>query len=286
MSLPALTNHPFTLKGCDATVILVHGLGGGTYELQRVGEALHERLGYTVHALHLPGHDVVQTWMPPSTHAQWTAAIHAAIHRALTAVPAGPVHVVGFSTGALAALRVAEESTWPGRLVLLAPLVRVYRPRVSPLPTEKLLSAFRGLRQVPRRPPPLRDKALRKAVTACLPFRTMNLAAAHSAVELAERTMRDLARVTLPTLIVQGDLDSVIDRTGADDIAAGLRCEHRVEHLPDSDHLVTLDRQGGRVIDVVVDFLSSPSTEALHDAGEGDDAGCHERLGGSHGKLP
>ena len=149
----ALTNTPFTLAGsAPGAVLLVHGLGGGVYEVQWLAEHLHARLGLTVRAMHLAGHERPSRLMPPSTHDAWLASLRreydalAAAHRV--------VHVVGFSTGCLVVLRLAQQHAVSGKLVLLAPFLAVFKPALLPWRPEALLRAFRFLSQVPRRPPP------------------------------------------------------------------------------------------------------------------------------------
>lgn len=243
-----LANRPFTLDGTGGAALLVHGLGGGTYELQWLGEALHARLGLTVRAMHLPGHEAPMRGMPASRHEDWVAAVE----RELDAL--GPAHLVGFSTGALVALRVAQLRPLAGKLVLLAPFIDIYRPPLLPVRPEALLEKTPWLSQVPRRPPPLRDATLRAEVTAVLPFSTMNLDAARSAKALSDEVLTALPRVTAPTLVLQGAKDTVVDPSGAARVAAGVR-DARLVVLDDSDHLLVLDRQRDVVVDEVAGFL-------------------------------
>lgn len=253
MSSP-LANQPFTLPGrSPGAVLLVHGLGGGTYELQWLGEHLHAHLGLTVRAMHLAGHDQPRTFMPRSTHEGWLESVrheHAAL-----AASHGVVHVIGFSTGCLVALRLAETQRLAGKLVLLAPFVDIYRPPFLPFRPEVLLGALPSLSQVPRRPPPLRDRSVRAQVSRVLPFSTMNLHAARSAKALGAVVLADAGKVEAPTLILQGAKDTVVAKAGASRLSAALRCEHRVVMLEDSDHLVALDRERARAFDEIAAFL-------------------------------
>lgn len=230
----------------------MHGLGGGPYEVQWLGETLHRRTGLTVRAMHLPGHETPARRMPTSGYDQWTEAVI----REIEALRGdGPVHLMGFSTGGTISLRVAETVDLEGRLVLLAPFIDIHRPRLLPVRPEALLDLFTGLKVVPRRGPRLRDKALQREVERCLPFATMNLDAARSAKTLGELVMRDLASVRAPTLILQGAKDAVVDGRGAARIEAGLRGEKRLVVLPESDHLLTLDSERDRVFDEVTAFV-------------------------------
>lgn len=248
-----LENRPFSLSGNGAAVLLVHGLGGGTYELQWLGEHLNARLGLTVRAMHLAGHGERARFMPASTHAEWLGS--AVTEYEALARDVSLVHVVGFSTGCLVAMRLAQQRGISGRLALLAPFIDIYRPPFLPFKPEKALELVPHLSQVPRRPPPLRDRALRDEVSQCLPFSTMNLHAARSAKELGGLVLEDLAKLTAPTLLVQGQKDTVVDAAGATRLDVELTCEHRLVMLDDSDHLVALDRQRERVFDEVTRFL-------------------------------
>lgn len=249
-----LTNTSFTSTGpAGSAVLLVHGLGGGVYEVQWLAEQLHRRHGLTVRAMHLAGHEHPATLMPASTHHDWLASVRRE-YEAL-ASRCDVVHLVGFSTGCLVALRLAQLQPMRGMLVLLAPFLAVFKPRLLPVRPEALLRAFSFLSQVPRRPPPLADRALRAEVTRLLPFSTMNLHAARSALELASLVEPDLPKLRTPTLILQGARDTVVDPSGAARLDAALGGEHRLVVLPSSDHLVALDRERERVFDEVAAFL-------------------------------
>lgn len=251
--MPPLINRPFHLTGSSArAVLLVHGLGGGPYELQRLGEHLAAR-GITSVGLQLPGH-APGRWMPASSWTDWAAAV-AEAHAKLCA-RFEQVDLIGFSAGATLVLHRAAQARHRGKLVLLAPFVRVFRPPLVPFRPEALLSALPFLKSVPRRRPPLRDPVVRREVEACAPFRTFSLEASRSALLLIEQAMGCLAAVEAQTLIVQGRRDTVVDADGAATLHTRLTGS-RLEWMERSDHLLTLDADAPRVLEVVTGFLQA-----------------------------
>lgn len=254
-----LKNSPFLLEGGSQAVLLVHGLGGGPYEVQRLAEVLHAQKGLTCSAIHLPGHDRPSPLMPSSRWEDWYAHVEAA-YRALRA-EYSTVHVVGFSTGCPLLLNLAQEERIAGRMVLLAPFVRVARPRFLPWSVESILEVaqrtplLRALRQVPGRPPPLSDRVARRAVQRVAHFKTFNIEAVASALILIRKVMGALFRVDVPTLILQGERDTVVDPQGARTLYEGLVCERELEYFPSSDHLLLLDEDRDQVMKRAIAFL-------------------------------
>ena len=84
--------------------LILHGLGGGPYELEPLIAAL-ESAGLVVAAPVLPGHDVPGPTMPSSKWTDWAATAEAAFDE--LAMASGPGAVIGFSTGATLALYLA-----------------------------------------------------------------------------------------------------------------------------------------------------------------------------------
>lgn len=247
-----LSRDEFTLPGRGGAALLVHGLGGGPYELQWLGEHLHATLGWTVRALQQPGHRQAQTFMPHSTGAQWVAGLEQALERFEHDSGEPAVHVVAFSMGTLPALRLAEQGRLRGRLAVLAPFFGVYRPAGLSVEWAMGLTPY-----VPRRAPPLEDRALRREVARCVPFRVFSVRAAQSALDLARQVLADAAKVQVPTLVLQGDADTVVDPAGAERLAARLTGPHRFQVITGSDHLLGLDAQRAQVFEEVRSFLAA-----------------------------
>ncbi|WNC31086.1 alpha/beta fold hydrolase [Thermosynechococcus sp. PKX82] len=249
VNLPFFYSHAAGDRAC----LLLHGLGGGVYELQLLGEVLY-KAGWTVQGILYPGHDRPSAQMPASTWPQWYEAVVTAFktlrdsHRT--------VAVVGFSTGGTLALHLAYEYAVDS-LVLLAPFLRIYRPWFCPVAPERLVqSVGQWIPFVPRRSLPIRDRPLRQAAEAACFFKSFNLQAVRSALELIAQVERELPLITTPALILQSLADTVVDPQGAQRIYEHLGSPEKELHwFKESDHLLPLDVEREQVFAKVVAFL-------------------------------
>ena len=74
--------------------------------------------------------------------------------------------------------------------------------------------------------------------------------------ELARELLAEAHAVTQPTLVLQGDKDTVVDAAGAERLAARLGGQRTFHVIRGSDHLLTLDAQHTEVFDRVTNFLT------------------------------
>jgi carboxylesterase len=235
------------------SVLVLHGLGGGTHELQPLIEAL-ESAGMRVLAPIMPGHDGPGEIMPRSSWPEWMAAVLEAYD--LLAAEGAPVAVVGFSTGGTLALSLASRRP-VARLVLLAPFLAIRYSGLFPVRAATYLRALAYVMpNLPRRAPAVRDPEMRRIAAAAERYRTFNVHAALSAVELIDQVKAIVPEITTPTLIIQGKLDSVVEPGNASWLLDHLgSTEKSLVMLPRSDHLVALDRERERAIALSLDFL-------------------------------
>jgi carboxylesterase len=249
-----LKNEPFILKasrqqGC----LLLHGLGGGAYEMQLLGEYLHSK-GLSVHAINYPGHDRQAAKMPASNWQDWYGHIRNTYESLAKCYD--NVNVVGFSTGCPLALHLATEFSIK-KLVLLSPFFAIRREWFYLLPPEAYLySLGRLIDDVPRRHPPIRDLQMRRQTEQAAWFRTFNLSSVRSAFELIDQVKVRLPEIFVPTLIIQSPRDSVVDPSGAtflyEHLASPTKKLHWLKH---SDHAIALDSEREEVFQCTCDFL-------------------------------
>ena len=152
--------------------LVLHGLGGGPYELEPLTSALRA-VSLPVLAPVLPGHDGPGPRMPASRWEDWTAAVEMAFDE--LAATGERVAVIGFSTGATLALHLATRRP-VDRLVLLAPFLAIRYSRWMPIRAMNIMRPLaRFVPSVPRRPKPVCDRAMRKWAMQVDPSRTFSL---------------------------------------------------------------------------------------------------------------
>jgi len=235
-------------------LLCLHGLGGGPYELGPLVEALRGA-GRRVDAPVLPGHEATGPVMPPSSWPEWVEAAEGWFDTLNSGDR--PPAVVGFSTGALIALRLATRRE-VDRLVLLAPFFAIrYTGRLPFRPSPLIRAAARFTPNIPRRGPAVRDPIMKAEAARLDRFRTFNLRAAASALDLIDAIKPLVGSIRVPALIIQGRLDTVVEPSGAAWLHRHLgSTEKHLIELPGTDHLIALDRERTRVIEAVDAFLA------------------------------
>ncbi len=233
--------------------LVLHGLGGGPYELAPLLDALQAE-GFTVACPVLPGHDGPGPVIPASRWDVWAAAAETGLDE--LAAAGRQVAVVGFSLGATVALHLATRRP-VARQVLLAPFLAIRYAGLIPLhPTVYLRWLARLVPDLPRRPPAVRDREMRGQATEANVYRTFSVPAALSALELIEELLPEISRIQTPTLIIQGERDTVVEPAHAAWLHQNLGSAHkRLVYLDQSDHLVALDCQRDRTISETLEFL-------------------------------
>ncbi len=234
--------------------LLLHGLGGGPYELEPVTKAL-QTAGCRVEAPVLPGHEGPGAVMPASSWREWTQSAESWYDELTANGP--PAAVVGFSTGALIALYLASTRK-VDRLVLLAPFLAIRYTGWMPFRPSPILRALaRWSPDLPRRRPAVRDAEMKRKAAALDRFRTFNLHAAVSALELIDEVKARVPLIDVPVLIIQGSLDSIVEPSGATWLRNHLGSSNkRLIQLPHSDHLVALDLEREQVTEAVCSFIA------------------------------
>ena len=244
-------SHPLACRSC----LVLHGLGGGPFELTPVIDALRSA-GIDVEAPVLPGHEGDGPRMPGSVWTDWALAVEASFDRLSARAEGGSVAVLGFSTGATLALHLASHRP-VDRLILLAPFLAIRFSRWVPIAARHWLGPLaRVVPDVPRRPAATVNRAIRRELAGSTPFRTFNLASTLSALALIEEVKPTVGAIQAPTLILQGKRDTVVEPAGAAWLLDHLGAEEkRLVWFARSDHLLAWDHDRESVVGTCLMFF-------------------------------
>jgi carboxylesterase len=237
--------------------LLIHGFTGMPFEMRHLGERLNAH-GHAVLGVRLAGHGRTVEDLARTTWADWYRSAAEGCTR-LAAAARQPVAAIGLSLGALLAVHLAHERPAEVRgLVLMGAALTLGDWRV------------RWLAPVLARVPPLRDRFriipkggagsdIRdpEARRAHPSYREVPLDGIVSLLELQRLVRAELPAVRQPALIVHGALDRTAPPAVAATLARRLGSTHRrTVILPESAHVVTVDRERDRVVAVVREFLA------------------------------
>lgn len=240
-----LSNDPFDWQGQqDHACLLLHGLGGGIYELYPLAKALHQ-YGYGVKGINYPGHQHPAKQMPASCWTDWYSAAESA-YLELCARGYRRITLVGFCLGSLLALKLAQQQAKRHQglqLVLLSPFLRVRHQWYYGLRPETYTRILGGVvGNVPRFQLPLHDPVVRQAAHRVAYYRTFNVSAVRSALELIRLVEPTLGHTEQPVLVAYSRQDKVICPQAARQLYDQLgSADKTLVELTRSNHILPLD---------------------------------------------
>nr|BAT30625.1 putative lipase [Aureimonas sp. AU4] len=269
MNAPFQTSVPsgegFRFRGGDAAVLLIHGLGGTPAEMKIVGKRISQA-GFTVEGLRLPGHCGTQADLVATRWTDWADAACGAAER--LAGLHERVFVGGLSMGALLSLMVAAKlgDRVDGTLLYSPTLFydgwSIPRSHVLLSPALALgFSRFCTFRE--SYPFGLKDDRLRAKIVAAMTKGHSDEAglldtpgaSLHELLKLIRTVKRRLGEIRTPSLVLQANEDDVSSPRNARFIARRSGGPVETHLLHDSYHMITVDRERGRVADLSVDFM-------------------------------
>lgn len=234
---------PFVLPGTRGAILCLHGLTGTPFEVRPLGEAL-AREGYAVEGPVLAGHAGTPEALIETRWPDWFASANAALDRVLANNGGRPAGVVGFSTGGLLALRLAQQR--PQNVVALGLVATPLRMKTAQVRGIRWLNKLPNflvnspLGYIPKWGGPDVQDTVMKGQNPGLPV--MPLPALNSLLDLMQTVRSDLASIKQPALVAHGQKDQTIPLEDSLEIAGSLGSEE-VERLwlPRSGHLAGID---------------------------------------------
>lgn len=249
--MTAIKPEPFYFEGGEIGVLMIHGFTGSPVELYPMGEYL-ARQGLTVLGVRLAGHGTTPEDLAQTGWRDWVASAREGLER----LRAGreQVFVVGYSLGGLVTLHLIAREPVDGAALLATPLYNQdWRQKLVPL-------AKHFVRFIPAGGPESPDAEVRARFWS---YDRWPVRAIDQVIGFMKQTRRDLPQVSVPLLILHGELDQTVpagcpqeifDRTASTDKA--------ILRFPNSSHSLPQDHDRQQVWQSVSDFIARLSNSS------------------------
>jgi len=240
----------YWFEGNEVGCLLVHGFTGTPQNVRPLADYLARR-GLAVSAPRLPGHGTTVADLDQTGPQDWLGAAE----QALTELKerCSTVFVAGISMGGTLTLELARRHPELAGVVVMAAPVQA-------------MEALQPLVEDPDRPvtvpaPWATVGVLTEDVgVGGIAYLEMPLGALERGMGFMSQVREGLGDVTVPTLLIYGDADQVVDKANGPFVLAGIKAtDKRLLALPDSSHEVTLDVDRERVMVEVYDFICERS---------------------------
>ncbi|MCL6517477.1 alpha/beta fold hydrolase [Alicyclobacillus sp.] len=220
--------------------VLVHGFTGSPEELTPLAERLQDA-GYDVVVPTLAGHGGDRDDLRTATASAW---IQSVVPHVRNAVGKRPVHLVGFSMGAMICAVVARRQSVTS-LTMLAPAVYYVGPTQMFRQIAGVIKDTWGTKASPGQLRQRIDKVTSTPLQSLMQFRR--------AVLMGKSA---LPHLTLPVCVVQGEKDELVEPRSALYVHSAVRSECKELHMiPNAGHMLCYSAQADRVGDIVLNFL-------------------------------
>ena len=233
--------------GRDAGVLLVHGYTGAPAEMRLLGEYLNVKGGFTLLGVCLAGHCETVEKLEQTSWPDWYQAVEDGVkelHRQCS-----HVYIAGQSMGGLLAIKAAAELPVE-RLALLATPVFLYDRRV---PFIKILQFF-----IPRlHTGQYSYNVPEEYMQGYTEMPTKPVSSLLELIKLCKTAYLD--KITIPTIILQGDADRTVKPESAAYIFEHLQnvpdAQKEIFRLPGARHVLTLDDAREKVYEMCLEFF-------------------------------
>ena len=265
-----MTDHKIDLTGGDDSVILIHGLTGGPFEMKYLARKLN-KAGFTVKGPCLEGHGTTINHLSKTTWRDWYRSVYECFIE--TKKSSNTVSVVGLCMGALLALHLAYEFGTEVSAVSLISTTLFYDG--WSLPWFKFLlpiACYTPLKHIysysETEPYGIKNKALRERVVNLMKNDSIayTKTPAKSMYELSKlirEVKRELPTISTPALILHSSEDDLTSLKNPDYVEEkfGSRIVRKLI-LDDSYHMMTIDNQKDRVAEETIKFFIEQITSA------------------------
>ncbi|WEG13553.1 alpha/beta fold hydrolase [Pullulanibacillus sp. KACC 23026] len=241
---------PFTYKGGQRAVLLLHGFTGSSRDVRQLGRFLQKN-GYTCHAPIYKGHGVgPHSLLETGPEEWWQSVIEGC--RFLRENGYQEMAIAGLSLGAIFSLKAGLE--WPVKgIVSMSAHVLEREPNAY----------FQRVLDYARRYKTFEGKSDDQIADEMWQVENSTMPSLKELQTLVLDIGRHLESLTVPILILQGKLDEPIYQESADILyktVSSLKKE--IRWFEQSGHLLTIDKEKEEAFEAVVSFLNSLEWES------------------------
>ncbi|MCF6093623.1 alpha/beta fold hydrolase [Microaerobacter geothermalis] len=225
------------MVGC----VLIHGFTGSPFELEPLSAFL-EKKGIAISVPVLAGHEGSKESMRDVTWQDWIRSAEKAV-KEMTA-KCDTVYLIGFSMGGLIAAHLSTK--YPvKKLVMMSACVFYVNPQQLFKDVAEVIKQHFKEGGNPEHFKRYIDKVSKTPLRSVVHFR-----------RLVKILKQDLPKVTVPTLILQGECDDLVEPRSAQYIYDTIQSEIKeIYFLPQSRHIICHDCEKEEVIRRVDQFL-------------------------------
>lgn len=225
----------------DEQCILIHGFAGSPLELEPLANALSEA-GYQIRSPILHGHGGGKDDLKRSTATSWVSSVQSIVAEA---AKHGPVHLIGFSMGAMIASILAQRIQ-VSSVTMLAPAVYYANSKQMFEGMAKHIKETWNVAGMRREVAKARLEAVAETpIQSYRQFRRLVLMAKPTLVNLRA-----------PLCVIQGEQDEVVEPRSATYVYNAARSEIKeIHYLAQSGHILCLGPESSQLNQLVLRFL-------------------------------
>lgn len=235
----------FYFEGNEVGVLVSHGFTGSTQSMRFIGEQIAKR-GFTVYGPRLTGHGTHPEDMERATYHDWIATVENGVRKLKETC--STLFVVGLSMGGTLALYLAENN--PDIAGIMPINAATYMPEFA--------SYYEGLKQnntrfVPGIGSDIKQEGIKELAYDETPVKSMG-----DLLTLMEIVRKDLAKITVPTLVLSSTVDHVVPPENSKEIYESISSEDkRMVTLENSYHVATLDYDKELIAEECIGFIEN-----------------------------
>ncbi|PYZ92971.1 carboxylesterase [Salipaludibacillus keqinensis] len=234
---------PFTFKGGNRAILLLHGFTGNSADVRMLGRYLEKR-GYTSHAIHMKGHGVPPEELVHTGPEDWWKDVQEGYHQ-LKEMGYDEIAVAGLSLGGVFSLKLGYTLPVKGIIPMCAPMY---------IKSEEAM--YKGVLAYAEKYKKWEGKDKDQIAEEMEKFKETPMDTLKALQELNREVRENLDMIYTPTFVVQARHDEMINTDSANMIHNEVESDHKkLKWYEESGHVITLDKERDQLHEDIYKFL-------------------------------